>query len=718
MKRRPLCLLCLTLILLLSILHAFHLPLLPQPPGDGQADGLSKSGKPITAEGKVLSESIHEDYSYCILSDAVLIQNKGTIKISNIRLSLDGSRSYGAGALLRVTGNLEGVPAPTNPGQFDAQAYARIKGCRYLMKRPKVQVVNTHTARLPEWMSRQRGRLVERIEEVYPRRQAGILAAMLIGDKGEMEEEDRNEWRIGGISHMLVISGLHLSILGLFLWKLLKKCRLPDRVAAGETLLLLFAYSVLTGFAVSTIRAFVMFGLVLGARLTGRTYDPPTAAAAAALLILLDNPYYLFDAGFELSFAAVGICFLFRRRSRLMLALMLYLGMLPLILSIFFEFPLYSIPINLLAVPFLPIILGTGILGTLFGGWLALPATLLLEAIHRLLNLTGSLPFASIIGGKPLLPALLTYLLLLIIWSYLMNRCRAYKRRLFFLPAIPLMILVLTFHPSWGKLRYLFLDTGQGDSCLITTPSKVSFLVDAGSSTVYETGRNRILPAIKYEGVRRIDYMIATHMDSDHVGGLMEILQKKIEREEQLEIGNVVLPYLKQRGDAYRQMEKLAKEAGARVLYLSKGDRLATGGVTLTVLGPDPELETDPVDENGQCLVLHIRYGRFDALLTGDVQGEGEKEVIRSLGRNPDRYEVLKVAHHGSGHSTPSELLDQIRPAAALISVGAGNRYGHPSPETIKRLKKAGCAIYRTDRCGAVSVETDGKTFKISPFLA
>ena len=184
-----------------------------------------------------------------------------------------------------------------------------------------------------------------------------------------------------------------------------------------------------------------------------------------------------------------------------------------------------------------------------------------------------------------------------------------------------------------------------------------------------------------------------------------------------LRVGTVVMPYLSRRDDAYRRIGQLAEGAGARLLIVSEGDAFAFGGVKLAVMNPDPANEKQDLDANGQCIVLALSYGEFDALFTGDVSGDGEANVMSRLRENGRTFEVLKVAHHGSKYSTPSELLRLVRPSVSVISAGAGNRYGHPSYETLGRLRACGTDIYDTISCGRILVETDGKTFRVERWL-
>ncbi len=721
-------------MLTLTVFHGFGFPLLPEPPGNKRADTLTLEDEnaQVMIAGKVRSCEAKEEFTDCILENVYLLEKSERCRIGDVRLYLEDSEIYPVGCKIRAEGILASMPKATNPGQFDASLYYRIRRIRYRLKNASVSVINPNCDGFREALAMLRRRLTRRITTVFPKQEAGILAAMLIGDKSLIGEESRIRWQMAGVVHMLAISGLHLTILGMGLYRILKKIRIPDTIAIPVALSTMLLYSVFTGLAVSTLRAFLMFTLLLSARLFGRTYDPLTALSFAAILILLDNPYYLFYSGFQLSFSAVFFCILFGKRSKLMMSLMLTVGMLPLILNSFYEIPFYSIPINLIAVPLLPFILGTGILGTLFGGAAAVPATILLRMLDGLLRFSEKLPWASVIVGKPSGICIVLFYLFFSVWAFYMKKYRAYKRKMLFLACVPLLIGILIIHPE-KRLRMTFLDVGQGDSCLIETPLRKSILVDGGSSTVQDVGTYRILPALKAEGVRKLDYLIVTHMDSDHTSGIEELLDAVAGRKTTMKVGTVVLPYLKEQGSAYRKMLGLVKKAGARTLIVSDGDRIALDHCEMRFLNPNPAKESVPVNENGQCIVFRFRYRAFDALMTGDVAGDGEQNVLNEWkteiqnekvreggdGRKAEKtqtLEILKVAHHGSEYSTPEEFLKTVRPVLSVISAGKGNRYGHPSPELLKRLKKSGTRILRTDESGAVTVDTDGRKFRVATY--
>lgn len=722
MRRRPLVLLCLGVILILLLLRAFALPLLPVPEDVRKAAAYFRDPHDTVVTGRVKSCRSARNYTICILEDASFSFRSEDCSLGNIMIRISGDRHFCAGSSLRVRGFPEEILPPGNPGQFDRSLYYRVRGIRFEIRDPEIVAEGGGEAVFAEALASARERFAGRIRAVYPEDVSGILTAMLTGDRTELSGETRELWKVGSVAHLLCISGLHISALASAVLALTQILRLPRRLSALLAASLLAAYSLMTGLAAATLRALVMFLLRLLARETGRTYDPLTALAAAALLILMENPWNLFYSGFLLSFGAVFLCTLLEGRGRGTTALLLFLGLLPLQLLTSFSFSPFSVLLNLLLIPLLPVILALALAGLLLAGvpgvsaFAAYPAALLLRGAEALLSITASLPGAVAVTGCPSLWRILLYSVLLLVWAVCFSRLRNRARKLLLLAPLPLLVAVLAVRLPSGSLFYAQLDVGQGDACVLTLPGGAAVMVDGGSSSDPAAGSARIEPYLLYEGISVIDTLVLTHMDADHISGARELLERSAKRQTPIRIRRVCLPVLLEEGEMYQQMEELAQEAGAEVLRVSAGDLLENGAVRLEVLGPDPALEEVPVDENAQCVVLGVHFGSFDLLLTGDVCGAGEEALTERLLRENTDWEVLKAAHHGSKYSTPDAFLDAARPEISVISAGAENSYGHPHPELLARLASHGCAVFRIDRDGAVLIRSDGERYFVKCF--
>ena len=726
MKQRPLCLLGTIVALILSIVAASPLPLTFLPRDLKRAMTLYETKQSAVISGVISGIEEKKTERVVLLKNVTLERGAERLGILKVKVHFaegDECADYQCGWTLRVRGLLSKIPGASNPGEFDASAYYRVQGICFQMREPVAEVLRADTDLLLEWTRWVRERINQRIRTLFPGDVSEILCAMLTGERSGLDEETRSLWRNGGIAHMLAISGLHLSLLGMGLFALLRRLGVPLRPAGFLSAAALLLYLILIGGQISALRAFLMFSVMMGAKLLGRTYDPPTALSFAVILILLTNPEYITYSGFQMSCCAVLIAALFRRRSRPATALLLYLWMLPLVAADYNEIPLLSVGINLFAVPLLPVILGSSVLCRLLFAWndsgaarsfFAFGGTVVLEGMNAVLAFINRLPASVLVTGHPSVPRTVLYLAALLIWTALHWRYRLYKRRFLLLAAVPFLIAILAV-PSRKHLKITVLSVGQGDGICIETAEGKTALIDGGSTTAFEVGRKRLLPFLKYEGIRGLDYVIATHVDEDHISGIRELLDMCAEGSSHLEIGTLLLPLLAEKDEKYMSLEEEAGRAGVRVLHVQRGDSFRMGETELRILGPDPSLETEPLDRNAQCIVSALHYRDFDALLTGDVSGEVETQLLEGdRGGEQCTYELLKVAHHGSRASTTEEFLEAVRPAVSVISCGEGNLYGHPHEELLERLNNCGSMVYRTDVSGAVSICSDGRKYWVT----
>ena len=291
------------------------------------------------------------------------------------------------------------------------------------------------------------------------------------------------------------------------------------------------------------------------------------------------------------------------------------------------------------------------------------------------------------------------------------------------------MIGIIILTNRWGergKLTTVVLDVGQGDGIFMRGPKGGTYLVDGGSSDVKKAGKYRIEPFLKSQGVVVVDYVLISHGDSDHMNGVEELIERQ---DIGVRIGTLVMPVQEVWDEALKGLAEKALANGTHVAVIEPGQNIKEGNMSITCIQPgNPETEAGNGEAEGRdaeegyepgnaaSMVLAVKFGEFDMLLTGDVEGEGEEQLIRQLEEQYRNctWEILKVAHHGSKNSSTEEFLRQIKPVYAFISAGQENRYGHPHQETIERLADIGSKIYSTQENGAIIVEVeDGETMKV-----
>ena len=258
-----------------------------------------------------------------------------------------------------------------------------------------------------------------------------------------------------------------------------------------------------------------------------------------------------------------------------------------------------------------------------------------------------------------------------------------------------------------GNLETTFLDVGQGDGIYLKASDGTNIMIDGGSTTVKEVGKYRIASFLKAECHPKIDYWFLTHGDEDHISGAREILMNK---NNGIQIENIVLPYMNKTDEHLNEIIKIAEDSNINVMRIKKNDSLKLGKTKIKCLHPNNNLDSE--DANDYSIVLSVEYGAFSELLTGDLTSLQEEylEVLHP-------YTVLKVGHHGSKYSSSEQFLNKVKPRIGILSSGKGNRYGHPTPEVMKRLSKIGCKYIRTDMNGSIYICCDGKNIDVEAFV-
>ncbi len=626
------------------------------------------------------------------------------------------------GSLVMVRGSWRSFTHATNPGAFDAADHYAVQGQQGRMMDSVLLAGSSTYSVFKERMYRLREYLSLLLDACYDGEDASVMKAMLLGEKGTLDAELKELYRASGIIHILAISGLHLSIIGMGCHRLFRRVRLPYAVNIMLCSTLMYCYGTMTGMGTSMLRAYVMFVMHLLAGMIGRTYDLLTAMTVSALIILLQQPLYLQQSGFLFSFGAVcGIGILLPAAERNLLGksraekavfsgAVISLSTLPVYLCCYYEFPPYSVLLNLIVIPCMTLILLGGLAGLGAAAWFlplgavtAMPVHYLLWFYEVCCTVCMRLPGHTWAAGHPELWQVLLFfgiLLTLVVWNGKIPK-------LLFWQGMLCALLTFTLKLPEG-LQITMVDVGQGDCIYLSEDSGVHMLIDGGSSDQSDVAKYQIVPFLKYEGVSHLDAVVVTHPDRDHISGICALLEETGDAagEGRFTIGTLYLPDVGTAGrnDGYRELEELAARAGVPVGYIGYGDRLQCGNVMLTCLHPEKGWNTE--DSNAYSTVLHLRYGEFTALFTGDLEGAGERRVeglVREAGELQD-ITLLKVAHHGSGNSTGELFLRELNPKIALISAGRNNRYGHPHEALLERLTEQGCQIYRTQQSGAVTV--------------
>ena len=594
------------------------------------------------------------------------------------------------GQKVRIQTELVPYKAPVNPGQFDLRQYYRCRNIWYSGFYDDYTIINEREDRGKTFLFHLKKRWLERCQTSFSESDAGIMSAMLLGEKSYMDQELKERYQQNGVAHILAISGLHISMIGGTLYKLLRRIGMPFAASGVGSFLLMIPYCMLIGNAVAAFRATVMLILYIGADIKGRHYDFITATSVAGSLILIESPYYLYDAGFLLSFGAVFSigciypCFRgWKRGAPLWLGLSIWLALLPIQLWFFYEISMCSILLNFIIVPLMGPLLFCGFAGLVWN-WKPF-----FVGCHLILTLYEKLlVFPAIVIGKPSSIQICMYLLSLLLFCMLIK----WKKNRYGIFCIMMGLYVLCASTHNGFSIY-FLDVGQGDCIVINSPNGQHYMIDGGSSDISKVGKYRILPYLKSQGIQSLDAVILTHFDADHYSGIEEMMGfypiKKM----------IIFEGTDTTEEGYQKIKIQTEENQIPIYAFSKGDWIEDGAIRLTCLFPEQGYKAE---KNQQSLVFLLSYKEFDCLLTGDLELEGEDRLV-AMGLQ--QAEVLKAGHHGSQNATKEALLGQVKPLYSVISCGKDNRYGHPSQEVLDRLKESGSEILVTAERGAIWME-------------
>ncbi len=684
--------------------------------------GLPASRQPEISDGETVTLT-------GIVEEIAEKENSRQIRLSHIYLSSDLSyqrqvlvyenqqTTLKIGYKVKAAGSYAPLEEASNPGQFDQKAYYEARGIGMVLKKAKLTVIEAKENIFFQKLYELRSFWAQNLEKITGKEEAALLKAMLLGEKSSLKKEQKELYQSGGISHILAISGLHISLVGMLLYRFLRKKKRSYPFSALVSGSCMVVYGFLTGFGVSAKRAVFMFLIYLGAELLGETYDVVSALALSGLLILAEQPLQLFQCGFQLSFLSVGAVALgypalqkrlgWKKKAAMSLlsGLSVTLFTLPCTLYWFYEWMPYAVFLNLIVIPLVPVVFLSGAAGMLTGGasvaagmFLAGASAGVLRFFQTLLERTEVLPGSRAVIGQPELWQIALYYVLVgaAVWG---GRCRARKKnqhrievRIFFI-IFALCILCLPFH---RPVEVTFLDVGQGDAGFLRTEAGTTCLIDGGSTTVSDVGTYRLLPFLKSRGVSSLDYLFLSHMDADHINGAEELLKDQFRG---IPIRHLCLSALP--GDETRErLEKEARLFGTELCYISRGTVFREKGAEIRCLSPVKDQKKEDENENSEVLMVEISGLRI--LFTGDLGEEGEQELLEA--GTDLRAAVLKVGHHGSRFSTGEDFLEAVSPGFAVISCAEDNRYGHPAPETVGRLERAGCRIFYTMKSGAVTL--------------
>lgn len=627
-----------------------------------------------------------------------------------------------------------------NPGQFNLKRYYRLNGIAgriYIDGSRGLLAVRRDTSFgfQKNVIYPVREYIRDRIASLMSGEEAGLARAMILGERMGLSRETSDNFSRSGTIHVLAVSGLHIGFLTGILMTLAALVRVPRRRRIFLVATVLVFYAFVIGLTPSVTRAVIMAVVVLFAIYLQRRGSVINSLGFAALIILCFSPTQLFSPGFQLSFVAVlSIAFFYERLQRAvrrahpllverpflnsvmsvsLLTLAATLGTVPLCAYYFERVSLAGVIVNLFVVPLSGIFVSlnfTFILLSLLSNAAASVYAASSQVVGFLIlginYLAGSIPLSSLRTGD----SSVLFGILYVAWlvsSFLFGKHSLLKKSIFALLLGLNMILIFDIVDNIIDAELYVLDVGQGDALYFELPDGKRVLVDSGVKFgKYDIGSRVIVPFLRRRGVDELDYFVLTHLHGDHIGGAVSVLKS-------VKVRNFIYPEQTSTSRTWAGTFAAVRALGVPARTLRAGTILDSGAWhRVYVLHPNGKyvgkggLSYKTRFNNGS-IVLKLCVGGRSALLAGDIERAAEHDLAATYGRFLSA-EVLKAGHHGSSTSSSSEFLSSVRPKYAVISVGAGNRFGHPSGRVLERMRKAGISVIRTDSAGAAY-------FRLSP---
>ena len=613
-----------------------------------------------------------------------------------------------AGKQFIVTGTIQEIPPAAHQYSFSMPNYLWQNKASGFFEVTTWQYVKQHSS-WQVWLAQRRFAIQQHIEAVFPQRLQAEAKALLIGMRDGVDDTMTRAYQVLGITHLFAISGLHVGLLSYLFYMVLIRLGVRREWASVLLLIILPCYAILAGGAPSVWRAVMVSCLVILSALMKRRLRVENALALTFICFVMVFPRSIFQIGFQLSYLATFSILYSQKILRhvrfpaISITIVTQMMVSPLLIHHFYEVSLSSFFTNILFVPlFAWVVLPINLL-LLFTSYFSLHTWLLwLYAPFRDLLTTiilwlKDVPFQLWQPGQlPIWQSLL--LLITIMLSFIALETK--RPRLYF-PFI-ITILIIQLSPYWdSRLKISYIDVGQGDSTLIELPYRQGvYVIDSGGvlrfgneawrerKQPFEVGRQIVVPLLKGKGITKIDTLILTHPDADHVEGAEEIMQEVKVKEVHV-TGGTAKPVM---ADVVAEVKKQQIP-----FYVKRrGDVLRTGDYSLYYVSPTIANE----GKNNDSLVVYLHSQQFTALFTGDLEAECEESLLQDA--QLQNLTILKAGHHGSKTSSTAAFIAHTNPKLTIFSAGRNNRYGHPHPEVLARFE--GHHILNTAQQGTIEV--------------
>ena len=651
--------------------------------------------KQIEEKAVIISDIQEKEYKY--IYEAKFLKNNKKVLISIKKSQQIDKINYGD--LIYLEGKLEIPKIATNYKGFNYRQYLKTQKIQGIVIADNVKILKAKYKNNLIYQIQKKIKAI--IKEKLPSETGDLLLAILLGDKKDLSEQIQINFKNSNLSHMLAVSGAHVSYIIIGLTYITQNSIMGKRKARVFCIFFLIIFMAITNFTPSVTRACIMAILTLVSKILYKKADIYTNISISALIILLYNPYSLLDLGFQLSFGGtIGIVIFMRFikkkqeepkllnyiKQMALVSICANIIIIPIIMNNFNTVSLTFLVSNILASPILAIIVIVGFsiiiisiishsLSNLLVFWL----NPILNLLIKISSFCSKLPFAKILVVTPyIFNIIFYYTIILYLVNY--NELKQFiKKETVILLSIILILSNFIFYILPQDLKIYFIDVGQGDSTLIVTPSKKTILIDGGGSESFDVGEKVLLPYLLDRRIRKIDYIMISHFDTDHCKGIFTVI-------ENLKVKNIIISKQAEKSENYKKFKEIVANKKINIILVKAGDKIKIDKyIYFKILFPTEKLiMQNPLNNNS--IVSQLNYKSFKMLFTGDIEEIAEKEIL-NLQKDKLKSTILKVAHHGSNTSSTQEFINSVKPELALIGVGKNNTFGHPSECVVEKLR-------------------------------
>lgn len=696
------------------------------------------NAKSIKLIGTICSRIEETDYKYIVTIKTekryknvkmIIYFNKDKVELEKL--------TYGNEIV--ITGKYNEPDGRRNYKGFNYKEYLKTKEIYGIIEcESEVQVVKTKNLNFIQLAINNLSiKIKQNMDKILLKDTKDLAVGILLGVSSDIDSEVKQNFRDCNLSHMLAISGSHLTYLILGLNLLLNKKILGIRKCKVITIIIIIIFMLIVNMSSSIVRAGICTIISILGTLIYRKSDSYTAIAISLLFSLIKNPFSLFNIGLQLSYlATLGIIIFYTMLSKIKISegklkkyiieniistLSANILILPITTYYFNTIPTNFLLSNLVAGPVLGISLIFELI-TVFISFISIKlaqipgavVNVCLILLTKITKIISKIPNITVVTPQ-IASVILIYIIILNVWLYT-NKKNIYKNlkisRL--LCILIIIILIINFLNIERTMRIYFIDVGQGDSSLICTPTGKNILIDGGGSRTpekYDVGEKVLLPYLLDRRIKKLDYIIVSHFDADHAQGIETVIDK-------IKVKNIVVSRQASQSVEYDKIIKMCKEKKIKIIDAKRGEKIVIDKYAyFDILHPgDILLDDGKGGLNANAIVAKLNYKMdnklFTVLFTGDIEYDAEQELVKEYG-NKLKSDILKVAHHGSKTSSSQEFINLVKPEIALIGVGKDNTFGHPNDGVIEKLKKIKAKIYRTDLDGEIIIKMEAKKYGV-----